>query len=1165
MKKTGLLHLVSMLLFFLCSMNLNAKGSDSFGQLLNPVMDVNALSETNEDENSFDNIVTRSDVDIVWTNDETYPWTINGATAKSGNKSISNSKSSLTFSYSSQSKTQLTFDWGNNDADYHSLLLYIDGVNKASKTSSSSSTSRFFIPEGNHVVEFRDTIWNGVSSWNQTSYVSRLSITEILPIENSVLSDRSQKISFSNDDIWPWTIEDGYIQSSNYGFKNSVSTFSTDFTITEPSKFSFWSSTYYYDSNNNSQTSSSYYYYYSNDYYHHFTFTINDEPYLTRRTYGSGITSLLLEPGDYHLEWTEDIADGSYYNFKTQVKNIELSSDWVEVDLSTNPGSLGVEVLYLVDVLSDVELLKVSGVMNATDWATIKQMSNLIALDLTDAKFDAVPEYAFNGLSKLSNVKLPEGLKTIEQYAFKGTQILSIDIPSTVTSIGKFAFSGTRIKSVTFPGNSQLTSIDNAAFYNCTSLREMLMPNTVTSVGYAAFEGCTTLQAIRFSDAITTIRDYTCSGCSALTSMHLPSNLQTIRYRSFYNTSSLRKVDIPSTVDRIYDYAFYNCGLDSLSLPVTLRYLHQYSFANCKNLKYVEMPSYLEQGSSSNTYYYANNDNITSSSRTMYYGYDYNFSDCTALETVVCQSATPPSIKNDPFSGSTAKSAITLVVPSFAVVNYKLDNYWYKFGSIVEGDDIDYWKITSTLSLTNNRRMNGKPDIDLYDGGKLVVGGAAPMPVGTLNYYGRETNPACLLNDCSNMTADEINTMFYFAANTWYFFTPTHDVDLTKVYHTADASYVFRYFDGSSRAANGTGSSWRNVDNGKLLAGQGYIFHCNANGYMVMPAGTADHARVLTTSDVKKNLSAYESTASANKSWNYVGNPYPCYYDIYYMDFTAPITVWTGSTYKAYSIVDDDFVLRPMQSFFVQKPDEVDAIVFHKEGRQISSTVDRASYSNRRANASSNRNFFNLQISNDADVVDETRIVLNDDAQLSYEIESDASKFISIDNNVPQLYSLDNEGNSYAINERPASVGVVRLGYRAAESGFYTISAIRADGDVTLFDTQLNKTVDLTAQDYTFYSEATNTFDNDRFVLNLGVTALPTNIADNVSNRVSVFSTNGAINVNAAAGSLVVIYTADGRNIYSGIINTSNTSVNVPAGAYVIKVNDSTFKTVVNQ
>ena len=211
-----------------------------------------------------------------------------------------------------------------------------------------------------------------------------------------------------------------------------------------------------------------------------------------------------------------------------------------------------------------------------------------------------------------------------------------------------------------------------------------------------------------------------------------------------------------------------------------------------------------------------------------------------------------------------------------------------------------------------------------------------------------------------------------------------------------------------------------------------------------MPADAAGHLQILNTEDVTKALNAYESTASANKSWNYVGNPYPSYYDIYYMDFTAPITVWTGSTYKAYSIVDDDCVLRPMQSFFVQKPDEIDKIVFHKEGRQFTSTVSRASYAPQRAKSTEGayRYLFDIQISNEEDMIDETRVVINDKALCAYEIEKDASKFMSMENGVPQIFTLDKAGNIYAINERPAEDGNVALGYCAAKSGFYTISIV---------------------------------------------------------------------------------------------------------------------------
>lgn len=975
-------------------------------------------------------------------------------------------------------------------------------------------------------------------------------------IAAAIVTSSDVDLTFTNDETYPWTVEDGYVQSSNYKQANSVSKFSTTFTVTKPSKFSFTSSTYYYE-NNNSPSSS----YYS---YHYFDFKINGERYMGRN-YGAGTTCLMLEPGEYTMEWRDTIYNYPY-NFKSQVSNIELSSDWIEVELSS-PGTLGVEVLYKVNVLNDVELLKVKGTLNETDWTNIKQMNNLIGLDLTEARFDAVPANAFNGLSKLSNVKLPEGMSSIGEFAFKGTQILGIDIPSSIKTIGQFAFAGTRIREVSFKENSQLTNLGGAAFYKCTSLKSIELPNSATSVGSSAFEGCSSLKSIHFSDAMLTIDDYTCYGCTSLESLHLPTNLKTIGYRSFYDTENLRKVEIPSSVNRINEYAFYDCGIDSLALPVTLSYLCRYAFSECPNLKYIELPSYLERGSSTQPHrYVSGGSSIVNSSSTMYHGYYYNFEGCPSIETVVCRSATPPTITYDPFYDARSKSAITLKVPSFAVVNYKLDTYWYQFGSIVEGDDIDYWKITSELSLTNNRRMNGKPDIDLYYGGKLRVGGNAPMPTADFNYYVSEGNPGCLINDCPDMTAENLSTKFSVSANTWYFLTPVHDVVLNQVTHSANASYVFRYYDGASRGTNGTGSSWKNVEEGGTLkAGQGYIFQCNAGGVITLPAEAAVHEQLFNTEDVTTPLYTYESTAAANKSWNYVGNPFPAYFDVYYMDFTAPITVWTGSTYKAYSIVDDEFVLRPMQSFFVQKPEEVENIVFHKEGRQFSSAIERASYAPARSGQTAGSRFlFNLQIVNSENAADETRVVINEAAKMSYEISSDASKFTSMEKGVPQLFTIDDEGNRYAINERPLNDGNVQMGFYAPESGYYTIHALRADGEVTLYDTALGKSIDITSEAYTFHSEAGN--DVSRFVLIFNVSLLePTAIDHASTDEVNVSTLPGQIVVNAAEGTSIAVYNIGGEIIYEGTLNSPSLTIDTPTGAYIVKAGNRSYKTVISQ
>ena len=321
-----------------------------------------------------------------------------------------------------------------------------------------------------------------------------------------------------------------------------------------------------------------------------------------RRDYTTsfGTISVALEPGTYTMEWQDTIysSTSTYYS---QISDVELSNNWIEVDLSS-AGTLGVEVLYLVDVLTDVELLKVKGPINSTDWATIKQMTNLLAIDLSEATITSVPNSAFDGLSKLSNVKLPEGPTSIGSYAFRGTQILNIDIPNSVTSIGEGAFYQTRVRTVNFKEDSKLTTIGYQAFYQCTSLTEFIMPNTVTKLetynnntDYRCytFYGCTNLKKVHFSDGLTTLEQSVCYDNTKLTDVHLPSNLLSIRDYAFYNTSSIRKIDLPNTLNRIDYRAFYNCGIDSLLLPLKLSTLENYAFSECKNLKYIELPSHI--------------------------------------------------------------------------------------------------------------------------------------------------------------------------------------------------------------------------------------------------------------------------------------------------------------------------------------------------------------------------------------------------------------------------------------------------------------------------------------------------------------------------------------------------------------------------------------------
>jgi hypothetical protein len=545
--------------------------------------------------------------------------------------------------------------------------------------------------------------------------------------------------------------------------------------------------------------------------------------------------------------------------------------------------------------------------------------------------------------------------------------------------------------------------------------------------------------------------------------------------------------------------------------------------------------------------------------------YDKVFEGCGSIQTIICRAATPPSIVSDPFNSIT-KANVTLKVPDFAIATYKLDSYWYQFGNIVEGEPTDYWRIRGDLRLLNNRRMEGKPDIDLWYTGKLTVGGDAPMTIGKFDIYNSKAYSTSFVTDCPSVTADEINSIYTVDdANQWLFITPMTDIDLQQIHVTGTTNYVFRYYDGATRAEIGAGSSWKNVNDMKLKAGVGYIFQCDRPCDVIFPIPVELHSKILTTESVTLPLVAHPSDNKANKGWNYVGNPYPSFYDIYYMDFTAPITVWEGNTYRAYSITDDDYVLNPMQGFFVQKPDAIDAITLQSAGRQVEWTVKRpkATPSKTRNSSAAERNIFNIEIGCDT-TMDMTRVVLNDCADLAYEIECDAAKFMSMNSEVAQIYTLDSERNKLSINERPEDNKSIALGvYLPATDKTYTIMASRSDGTACLYDSYYNRHHDFSNGGYQFTTEQKG-FDETRFSL-----ILKSNTASGINNipakkkDISVTSSNGGIHILNATDHEYKIVSVDGRIHTIAMAHDDNVFVPLPKGIYITRIDQTSYKVIV--
>ena len=90
----------------------------------------------------------------------------------------------------------------------------------------------------------------------------------------------------------------------------------------------------------------------------------------------------------------------------------------------------------------------------------------------------------------------------------------------------------------------EVTSIGPGAFWGCSALTSINIPNSVTSIGWHAFEDCSSLTSINIPSSVTDIAYYAFSGCSSLTSINIPSSVTKIGSTTFNGCSSLTALTV---------------------------------------------------------------------------------------------------------------------------------------------------------------------------------------------------------------------------------------------------------------------------------------------------------------------------------------------------------------------------------------------------------------------------------------------------------------------------------------------------------------------------------------------------------------------------------------------------------------------------------------------
>lgn len=644
-------------------------------------------------------------------------------------------------------------------------------------------------------------------------------------------------------------------------------------------------------------------------------------------------------------------------------------------------------------------------------------------------------------------------------------------------------------------------------------------------IGESMFRGLIKLVSVKLPKNVTCIRGWALFSCSNLVEVVLPVKLEKIGISAFYSCSGLTNIDLPPTLKTIDYYAFNSCSrLEKISLP-GVESIDNYAFGHCYKLTEVRIPSTLK----------AIGDNA--------------FGDVD-LKKVYTYTVEPINIGQNTFSETVYKTG-TLYIPKQSKNNYYWNTQWSQFAKLEEFDEpYKYFYLNKEFTLED--RFTGEPDIDINPGGGIIVPDKpeqGDQDADTIHIKGDGKNWASIIAN-ANLNAKGLYIDITIKANRWYFFSFPFKVRKADISCGKNVKFVFRTYNGDIRAKYGKGG-WIDLKESEeyFEPGKGYIFQASLDCTLSIKIEKNEFGN-LPKLDFDTKLDIHTSTNEQNASWNFVGNPFTAFYDINDMGYTSPITRWNSdsNTYEAVRPGDDNAFLNPFEAFFVQCPKNNGIINFGGDNRLTQTGRDKKMNSQMQkarmeGQFDVQRQIVNLTLS-DGTTTDKTRVVFNPDKKAGYERDCDAAKFES--NGASELYSVEALAGRLAINERPE--GSVKIGYRAAKAGEYTIAAQRMDRQVLLRDNDLQITFDLTQGDYHFTSDA-GEFDN-RFMLLIDNST--TGIGDIVTTTgVNVKPTDSGLNISNLQGKTLHVYALNGA-LYA--TRTQDGFLGLAKGVYLVEV-----------
>lgn len=302
----------------------------------------------------------------------------------------------------------------------------------------------------------------------------------------------------------------------------------------------------------------------------------------------------------------------------------------------------------------------------------------------------SIDNSAFRGCRSLTSVTIPEGITSIGNDAFNNcTNLTNVSIPNSVTSFGDYVFNscnnlqynvkdnlkylGNSENPYIYLGNNSEADITTAnidshcrfissyAFYNCSGLTSVTIPDIVTRIGSYAFKNCGSLTSIIIPDSVTSIGGYAFLECTSLKSLKLGNGLTSVGFYAFQKCNSLTNVEIPKSLKVITNGMFHSCSnLTSVIIPEGVESIEQNTFSYCEKLTCVVIP-----------------ESITGIGKNA-------FENCTNLNSIIIFNTTPPTLG----SWAIPNNVQFIYVLQSSKEAYKGDTNWTSLSSKIVSDNV---------------------------------------------------------------------------------------------------------------------------------------------------------------------------------------------------------------------------------------------------------------------------------------------------------------------------------------------------------------------------------------------------------------------------------------------------------------------------------------------